>query len=145
MIEELETEIGGFKYKLEQLGAKQSTKVFVRLCHMLGPALEGMKGVDEAALLSGLGNVLANAKEDDIEYLLDSFAKRCRVRLTEDKWPLVSDVFDVHFARRFGDQMHWLIWCVRGNFGDFLGEIIDAAASKSSTIQASRASSSPNT
>lgn len=122
MIKEKESRIGEHDYRCSQLGAREATRVFARLCNVLGPMVEGFKASDtESSILSGIGRVLQSAKADDLEYLCDTFAKTSRVRVGEDKWPLVSDVYESHFAGRFTEQMQWLGFCLQVNYADFLG------------------------
>jgi len=59
-------------------------------------------------------------QDEDVEDV-QAFGDRLHVRVGEDKWPLVSDVYESHFAGRFTEQMQWLGFCLQVNYADFLG------------------------
>lgn len=126
MLEQLKEEkkvIDGVEYKVQPLGAMTGRKVIAKMIRVLSPALSqvGDQKLDFAKALQGLD-------EDTIEYFCDLFAERTRVENGTDnkgakRWPLLKDVFDTHFARRYSSLVKWLAFCLEVNFGDFFGEI----------------------
>lgn len=116
--------IGRFNYKCTQLGARESGRVFFRLMHLLAPVFDGLDVKNAAslenAIFAGVSKALASAKYEDFEALCDTFAKHSEVEISTDKWPRVADVFEVHFAGAFEEQIQWLIFCVKTNYANFL-------------------------
>lgn len=100
-------EIDGEVYEITQLGAISSSKVFVRLVKILGPAIAA----------KDFTSVFENLRDEDVDYFIKAFAPlTCVPGVADD----LSRVFDMHFAGRIGTMLQWLVACIDVNFGDFL-------------------------
>lgn len=97
--EQLTKVIGKSTYRTTLLGAKQGRKLLVKL---------------------------ANPKEETYEEMFDIFAEVSEVKVG-DKWPRLSDVFDVHFSGNYQEMADWVSWCKEVNFKNFT----DTATSES--------------
>lgn len=133
-IEKKTTKIGEHTYTLETFGAKQGMSVLLALLRFIGPAFaravsnEGPKDI-ERALMGAVESFAMTAKEEDLTFVSDAFAKRCKVEIqTKTRGGTGSasvdlfQIFDSHFAGGSGlrNMIQWLIWCAKENFGDFL-------------------------
>jgi hypothetical protein len=114
MLETRSKSIDGFEYRVTQLGAKQGRVVFTRLAKVLGQAMAD-KDNPIAALASSLD-------PGDVDYLCDTFAPVTTVNI-QGKEPRLSDIFDMHFAGKYGPLLKWLGFCMEVNFGSFLDEM----------------------
>ena len=92
--------IDGVPYTVRQLGALTGRKVLAR-----GPSL---RNLDDATM----------------DYICDAFAQSTTIPLAIEATKAssvaikLSDVFDDHFAGRYGAMMSWLAFCMELNFGD---------------------------
>lgn len=122
MREQRQKEIDGSVYTVTQLGAKVGKNLMFRLGKALAAA-----GADSTA--SGIASAL---REEDFEFVCDTFARMTTFHTLEapSKEPRLSDLFDDHFAGRYGALVKWLAFCIEVNFGSFLDELgIDAIKS----------------
>jgi len=154
---EKDVTIDGHDYKLQQLGAREGRKIWLKLWQALVAPLKELAAADaydEKALVGALAAVLEGLDDDTAEQLYEVFGKHTIVRVPQpeggEKWPqLTGVVFDQHFARRYVQMSHWLAECVLYNFGSFLGDMslgqmiarVQKAASKRPSPQASTGSS----
>src|SRR6185503_18017485 len=81
-------------------------------CTQLG-AVEGRTGLLRAQKIAvkgvnGLDAMIDAMSPNDLDYFCALFAKNTRVQLAENKRPLLSDVFDVHFAADYFAMVEWL-------------------------------------
>lgn len=91
--------IGGHKYKTHQLGGLQGREVMIRFVNAL------KKG--------GIENSV-----EDFNFFCDSFAPVTYVQLG-DKEPVLSSIFDAHFAGMYDDMIDWVKFCLKANFPSF--------------------------
>lgn len=125
---EVKTErIGDYTYRVTQLGARESGRVFFRLCNIFAPIFDGLdiKGSKdlEAAALGGISRALKTIKAEDFEFLVTAFGKSTEVETSPEVWPRIDKVYEEHFAGRFGDQFRWVAFCINVNYASFLGDI----------------------
>jgi hypothetical protein len=158
---EIKTEkIGEYTYRVTMLGARESGRVFFRLCNMFAPIFDGLdiktaKGSVKAseelipAVFAGMSRGMANLKDADYDFLINAFAKTTEVEYpperdalgnVRDRVPRLDKVFDEHFAGHFEDQMKWLLFCVEANYSSFL-DVIKAKLDEKSKKQAAPESS----
>lgn len=128
--------IGDHEYTVTQLGAVQGRKALARLAKFIGPAVGSLSSKDESAALSRLAEGL---NEADVDYFCDLFAPLTSVQIG-DKAPLLSSVFDGHFAGEYLALVRWLVFCFEVNFGNFFAAALRAA--KAPAAGAESASSS---
>jgi hypothetical protein len=107
--------IGNFTYTVEQLGALKGRAVFVRLVRLLGASVDSMKADANTILAKAAGSFT----EEDMSFFCDEFAKKTRVTLPDNREPLLTDIFDAHFAGAYADMVQWLIFAFKVNFGSF--------------------------
>jgi len=109
-------EIDGYRYHVQQLGAKSGRAVLAKLLGILGPAADSQEPI------ARLAEKLTDA---DLDYLCDVFGKATQVENTDKPGAMlrVCDVFDDHFAGRYGAMLRWLWVCLETNYADFLGEL----------------------
>jgi len=121
----------GYTYHVNQFGARHGGRVLVRLLKMIGGAAgDAMQGDDvagfDAALVGKLvSNLAETAKEEDFDFLCDTFAKASQVSGGEfaNPVPLSSDgLLDLHFAGCYKELGHWILFAVEVNFGNFLAD-----------------------
>lgn len=130
MLETRERTIDGFAYKVTQLTARTGNKVGMRLTKTLAGAA-GAKDVESA-----LGGIIAKLSEEDLEFICDTLARQTQVQLEPGKWPMLSDVFDIHFAGRYLEMLKWLGFALEVNFGAFFRVLLQSAdgAEKGSSV-----------
>lgn len=119
--------IGEHSYKVTQFGAKKGRSVLFQLSKMLGPALGALTDGD---LPQAMAAFARTANENDFDSLCDAFAGSTVVMVSqrlsdggtrEVPFPL-SQIFDTHFAGRYGEMLLWLAFSIEVNFSDFLSE-----------------------
>lgn len=131
MAETKSKQIGKFTYTCSPLTGKKATKVFVRLCNVIGPAVKGIDlgaamQEDEAgaaaSFMSGIAEALMSLKDVDLEYLIDMFAANCTVMLEPGKVPVVAHLGESFWGITvpFTDVFPWLFFCIQTNYADFL-------------------------
>lgn len=134
-------EIGqrGYSYTVQQLAARQSARVFVRLTKLMGKPLAdaiaaqgNFQDKDAAKLFTGFVEALS---EEEFEKLCTVFAKCSTVSGGDSDQPSQlqygpkavslkdTQIFDWHFAGSLGEMFGWLRFCLEVNYGSFLGEI----------------------
>jgi hypothetical protein len=59
--------------------------------------------------------------------LCEAFAKTTRVVTGTNQERVLGDIFDDHFAGKYGAMIKWVIACLEVNFGSFLAEVRDLA------------------
>lgn len=142
--------IGEHEYRMRQLGALEGRKLWLKLVHILAPALERLakeKTLDEAALLGGLSTLLERLDEATVESLYAAFGRSCELHIVDDKgerWPkLEGAVFDEHFAGNYLAMSQWLAEGVAFNFLPFGsdGSLGDLLATVRQSVAASKPSS----
>ncbi len=109
--------ISGVDYSVTTLGATEGRKVYVQLMKALAPGLKAGHAEDF------LSNVLTELDEDVVAAMSDRFARTTTVQIG-DRAPYLKDIFDLHFAGKYGDMTKWLLFCLEVNFGDFLGDAL---------------------
>lgn len=145
MIESKKKRIGKHEYDVTQFGSSMGRKVLVKLLRLVGPAaaeaFSSGKGDRGGAAIAALASAM---NEEDFEEIYDAFAKASRVEVAPNKWPLVSDVGELHFAGNYAEMLGWLAFGLEVNYANFFGGlgikgIADAAdamasASESPTV-----------
>lgn len=130
-------EIGTATYIVTQFGGLKGRSVLFRLSKIIGPIVAGgiAGGKDatdiERAMLqmvgSGIAGYVEHAKEEDFIYLCETFAAITKVEQRLESGESIKvqlgDVFDSHFAGKYGEMLLWLAFAVEVNFANFLGEI----------------------
>lgn len=108
--------IDSYVYTVQQLGAKQGRIVLARMLRVIGPAAEAQDSVAKLA---------ASLTDDEVNYLCDTFSKATQVSKSEDlsRSVALSDVFDDHFAGRYGAMVKWLWAALDTNYASFLGDL----------------------
>ena len=117
-------EVDGFTYDLTMLGALQGRKLWLTLAKILAKAasdLAEFSTLKEEAMIVAISKLVEHIDATTYEELNTVFAKNCRVHI-EAKEPLLSDVYDLHFAGRYLAATQWLAECVMFNFASFLGD-----------------------
>lgn len=122
--------IGDCTYKTTLLSASEGLPINTLLLRVLGPAVatlasalpsvESVKDLPIEALARAFSSAIHNLDSQDLRTLVDTFAPKTWVRLPDGKEPLLSDVFDTHFAGKYARMYQWLGFCVQENFADFL-------------------------
>lgn len=131
----------GFTYTVSQFGAREGSRVLVRLMKILGSiAGAGLQQVDKKSLATGSdGNVTLSLAaighaitdfadkigEDDFDWLCEKFIPTTEVSGGTYKQgiPLATDgVFDLHFAGQYAEMGQWLLFAIEVNYASFLPE-----------------------
>jgi hypothetical protein len=122
--------IGDCTYKVTLLSAGEGLPVNALLLRVLGPAVATLAGelpdarsladMPWAALAKAFNSAIYNLDAKDLRTLVDAFAPKTWVKLPDGKEPLLSDVFDLHFAGKYVRMYRWLAFCLECNFADFL-------------------------
>lgn len=131
MLEQTEVTIGDKRYQLTALPAERGRKTMVRIFKVVGPSVaalfRGRGQVDVKEVSAVSGDAIANAieeltsklGEDDLEYLVSTFAKSTEVQ-GENGWvPLDKSPYGM-FARDYGSMLQWLLACIDWNYSSFL-------------------------
>lgn len=140
--------IGGFRYKMQQLGTQTGNQVLLRLSrpaaalYSVAAKRGGMKSINAEDVIGGLEHALRELQGRDLAYVVKKLAGKTEVYLPDgDKhrpWPLL-DSFDAHFAGRYVAEMQWIRWGIELNafFGDVLALFSGRGESTSPFPQAS--------
>lgn len=124
------------RYQVEQLSTTEGLRIYNRLAHVLGGAINGeLKAAAEQDAGATDEEKASRAGERVVRMLLSSlslipeemqlslgvtFSKTCKVALENGAWMPLEPMYDDHFAGRF---LHWTLWlleCLKVNFADFL-------------------------
>ena len=138
-------EIDDVTYEITQLGGVEGLDLYDRLTRELGPAvfeairtaLSGGGGANaEARVGFTVMEALATLPSEFKKSLWVTFAGLSKVKAGDLMLPLgdglkltKDDVFDQHFAGRFGHMTRWLMASLKWSFVDFLPKS-DASAEK---------------
>lgn len=128
-------------YVVEQLGAVEGMRIYQRLVKALGPvareALAQAGSLDtEAAQATLVIRALELLPDDLMSELADKFSRSCHVKVGSASMPLsTADLFDQHFAGRYGHLTKWIIACAKFNFADFLAKPASSAGLQSPQTQ----------
>jgi hypothetical protein len=125
--------IDGYDYNITQLGAKQGRLVLARVVRIAAAAAEATDPVGK------LASALTDA---EVDYLCDTFSKTTQVG-KDNKYLLLSDCFDDHFAGRYGAMVKWLWAALETNYSSFLADV--GLSTESLTAAAKTAMSSTRT
>lgn len=110
--------IGGDRYAVTQLGARQGQAVALRIMRAVAPAAVAK---DAGA---AIGLLVQNISESDLEYVTNALASGTLLYLEGGtKGVSLDSVYDAHFAGRLGVWSEWLVFAVMTNFADFFDEI----------------------
>jgi hypothetical protein len=127
--------IGGYRYKVRQLGATDGLEVLTDLSKLLLPSLGAIIGGGKTAVSS-----LMNAEVDGAAFgdAAEHIAKNLTTNSVRDivaKFAEVTDIygpgfgdqgapmdahFEDHFAGRYSELLQWLRFALDLNFGSFL-------------------------
>lgn len=127
MLKQEEKTIDGVTYKVTQLPAKKGHRNLIKLVKMASPAMAGEVNLDtdlsSKESLDSIGAALMALDPDNVESLLEDFAKATIVQTDGDKWPCLWDIFDIHFAGNYAAMYKWAIFALQVNYKSFLAEI----------------------
>jgi hypothetical protein len=112
--------IRGESFTVEQLGAREGSKVLARLTKVIAP-VAAMASAD-AKTEDILAKLLDALTEEDLDYLTTVFAQATRVTLASGKVITLKDQFDEYFAGKYGLMLQWFYKCLDANFASFLAE-----------------------
>ena len=98
-------------YECTQLGALEGRTALLRAQKI---AAKGVNGLD--AMIDAMS-------PNDLDYFCSIFSKCTRVCLPDGKRPLLSDIFDTHFAGEYFELTRWLAFSMGLNFGPFFLQI----------------------
>lgn len=104
--------LGEHEYTVHPLGALKGRKLLVKLIRVMGPAL----GSDPEKALDALDAGV-------FEEVCDTFADSSFVTLPSGKAPKVKEVFDLHFAQKYGEMIQWILFSLEVNYGGFFAEL----------------------
>ena len=121
--ETVERKIGRYVYRVNQLGAKEGGRAFVRLLKLVGGAAGGVEG----GIAGAIEGIAKNVSEADFDWATDLFAKHTEVVLDNGKRPQLDDVFDSHFVGHYSEMFKWLGFAVEVNYGDVFLEWLKPA------------------
>jgi hypothetical protein len=161
VIRVLEKTIGGHTYRVSQLGAKSGRIMLLRLIKLVGSgAAAGISSLGSGAAKSiedliargsgdAINELLHRLDEGEVSSILDELAKHTSVVIVEGKEsrePLLSDVFDIHFAGAYDEMLAWARFALEVNFGSFFaGSSGFGSAIKSLLLKVKSLSKSPDT
>jgi len=128
------TEIDGYRYEMTMFGATQSYRLFHRLFRMLGPtlgplleALGTAKNLDDVdvgseAAIAAIRSLTQSVSEADLDHVIGQLreATHVGVEVGSEKTVPLKQVFDLHFAGRFGPMARWIAWGLGVQYGSFL-------------------------
>jgi hypothetical protein len=120
-----EKTIKGNTYRVKQLGAKEGRRVLARLLQILGGGVAGLAEAfagdgGKVSAFKGVQAIADQMTPEQMDFFCDTFAKLTQVTLQDGKTPLLSDVFDEHFAGNYWEMTEWLLFALEVNFGNFL-------------------------
>lgn len=118
-------EIGGDVYTTALFPAKQGFKLLNRLKKTLGPAFGAWIGQQVENIVTLIGSDLSD--DQMLQLVLDLFELTSVDKKEENRLagPLTNgDVFNSHFAGRYGRMFKVLAFVVEVNYPDFLTELI---------------------
>jgi len=137
--------IGGFKYRMTQMGGISGKDIALILLRpfttlLEGAASGGLAGVTKeklvmSAVTSGsLTKAIALLSKEDLAAVCDAFAAQTTVWVKDGTklrdFPLAT-IFDDHFAGRYSEMLQWLAWGVSLN-GFFDGVLRHLSAGEAS-------------
>jgi len=122
--------IGGHRYEVTLLGAKQGRAMLVRLVRLMGPATAGFiegtlhaKGDLTVSLASGASDAIRELSqritEAEFAAVSDELARFTVVHIDHEHAPKLFDVFEEHFAGRYDVMLHWFGFALEANFSSF--------------------------
>ena len=116
MLETKQHPIDGFVYVITQLGAKKGRTVLAHVMRVVAGAAEAEAPV---------ARIAAGLTDAEVDYLCDTFAAVTMVAKAEtpDAQVKLSDVFDMHFANRYGPMLKWLWAALETNYSSFLSDM----------------------
>ena len=133
--------IGGLRYEVTLLGAKQGRAMLVRLMRSLGPATAGFiegtlhaKGDITVSLASGASDAIRELSqrvtEADFAAISDELARFTVVHLDAEHAPKLDAIFEEHFVGRYDVMLQWFAFGLEANFSSFFA----GTASDKSTL-----------
>jgi len=133
--------IGGHRYEVTLLGAKQGRAMLVRLVRLMGPATAGFiegtlhaKGDLTVSLASGASDAIRELSqritEAEFATVSDELARFTVVHLDHEHAPKLDAIFEDHFAGRYDVMLQWFGFALEANFSSFF----DGTASGKSTL-----------
>ena len=122
--------IGGHRYEVTLLGAKQGRAMLVRLMRSLGPATAGFiegtlhaKGDITVSLVSGASDAIRELSqcvtEADFAAISDELARFTVVHLDAEHAPKLDAIFEEHFVGRYDVMLQWFAFGLEANFSSF--------------------------
>jgi hypothetical protein len=114
------------------LPPKDSLKILMKLMKILAPSMaamaDGSKGdvktildqeISKGMLAGAATELCARLDEDEIMKIVEKFGEYSEA----DGVRLKAGHFAVHFSGKIGRMMKWLVFCVKVQYEDFLGEL----------------------
>lgn len=131
-IETRDITIGATTYRVAQLPTKKGQALLVRIVKLLGPGIGSFvgglgrsAGEFDAAMALGVGDAIhdlsARLSEVEVAGVLEEFAKHTFIIHSEELQPLLSTVYDDHFAGAYDELMKWAKFCLEVNYRSFFG------------------------
>jgi hypothetical protein len=117
-------------YTITLLSADEGLPINALLLRVAGPTIatlvseagdfKTLADIPWAAFAAAFRTAVHNLDAADLRQLVDAFAPKTLLKLPDGKKPVLSDVFGVHFAGKYGRMYQWLGFCIQANFADFL-------------------------
>jgi hypothetical protein len=123
--------IGGKQYTVRQMGAKQGSRMLVRLMRVVANGLDGGK-VSLAAIADGLD-------DDMFIKLVDELAPTTEVDLGDGRVLTFDKVLDLQFAGQYQDMLEWLVFALEVNYSDFFSAFLRKKADAEKAAEAAGA------
>ncbi len=119
-------EISGTKYTVTPLATSAGLKMLTLLLRVLGPSVKDIKsfGDMKTAVLAGIGSLAERLEDVDVQTIVHTLAGSTKVGTDPNKQPLLSAVFELHFAGDYLPLFQWLAFALEVNFGSFFRELV---------------------
>lgn len=122
--------IDGTEYEVTMLGAKDAKKTLLKILKVVAPtAAEGIGSVaslrellgpdSKFGLAEAIRTFVDRVDEPTLIEVTEQLAGVTRVHLGKEA-PLLSDVYDVHFAGSLFAESKWFAFALKAQYADFL-------------------------
>lgn len=135
MREEKSRTIDGVTFSVTQLGFREGRRAFMRLSKSIGPGMTAMlagaasiKDVQAQGLAAGVGRLIQDVSDEDLEYFAEVFGKVTRYHTGDSsKRPVLKDTDrESLFAGRLMLFFKWLAFAAEVNFADFFAALAES-------------------
>lgn len=123
--------IDGVEYSVYMLPPRESLKILMKLMKILAPSMAAMadgsdgdvktildQQISKGMLANAAGELCSRIDEDEIMKIVEKLGEYSEA----DGVRLKPGHFTFHFAGKIGRMMKWLVFCVKVQYEDFLGE-----------------------